>query len=426
MRVGTAQAPLHGGRCPPWLFARMRLLARAVVVHLVEAHGREEFLRRLSDPLWFHAFGCVLGFDWNSSGVTTTVCGALKEGLSGTERELGLYICGGKGGVSRGTPGEIARYCDATGQDGDALADASRMAAKVDSSCVQDGYALYHHTFIFSVQNRWAVIQQGLREADSTARRYHWLGGPDDLAQLRTALAGEKAVPVQLTLDFGGARPASAHGQPTTNDGCPWHTQRADVTAGQAGSGTSGTSRSFVRDPHAAVAAQALSDTPVLNLVAGEAEGNRSGSIAATRLAPRELLAELSRAPRDVLVLPRRHDVRPTDISPAYLERILLRTYERRPENYESLVALPGVGAKTLRALSLVSELIYGQPASFRDPARFSYAHGGKDGHPYPVNRVVYDEVIHQLGETVNAAKVAHGEKSAALKRLAEWGREGS
>ena len=412
MRVGTAQAPLHGGRCPPWLFARMRLLARAVVVHLVEAHGREEFLRRLSDPLWFHAFGCVLGFDWNSSGVTTTVCGALKEGLSGTERELGLYVCGGKGGVSRGTPGEIARHCDATGQDGDALADASRMAAKVDSSCVQDGYALYHHTFIFSVQDRWAVVQQGLREADATARRYHWLGGPDDLAQLRAALAGQKAVPVQLTLDFGGT---SGRRRAENN-----------ATAGQARSGTSGAPRSYVRDPHAAVAIQALSSTRVLNLVAGEAEGNRSGSTAATGLAPRELLAELSRAPRDVLVLPRRHDVRPGDIAPAYLERILLRTYERRPENYESLVALPGVGAKTLRALSLVSELIYGQPASFRDPARFSYAHGGKDGHPYPVNRTVYDEVIHQLGETVNAAKLAHGEKSAALKRLAEWGREGS
>jgi hypothetical protein len=405
MRVGTAQAPLHGGRCPPWLFKRMRLLARAVTVHLVEARGRDEFLRRLSDPLWFHAFGCVLGFDWNSSGVTTTVCGALKDGLAGTERELGLFVCGGKGGVSRGTPEEIARYCDATGLDGDALTDASRLSAKVDSACVQDGYTLYHHTFLFTAQNRWAVVQQGLRETDSTARRYHWLGGPADLEQLRAALAGRKAAPVQLTLDFAGPR------EPTRRTSPP--PPAAPPAAG----------RSFVRDPHSAVAAQVPCAEAVLNLVAGEAEGNRSGSVQVSRLKPTEVLRELSRLPQDALVLPRRHDVRAADVRPAYLERILLRTYERKPENYESLVALPGVGAKTLRALSLVSELIYAQPAAFRDPARFSYAHGGKDGHPYPVDREVYDQVIQHLGETVSRAQVSHQEKADALKRLAEWGR---
>jgi hypothetical protein len=391
----------------------MRVLARAMVAHMVCENGRDSFLQRLSDPLWFHAFGCVLGFDWNSSGVTTTVCGALKDGLSGTESELGLYVCGGKGGVSRGTPREIDAFCLRTGQDGEALAAASRMSAKVDSACVQDGYVLYHHTFIFTPENRFTVVQQGLRNEDSMARRYHWLGGESEIAQLRTALAGRDPRPRQMELPF---EEPDVRGQRSEVRG-----QKPDDLVPR--SLPLAPPHSFVRDPHAAVAGRSdEGGGPVLNLVASEAEANRGSSVSATRLTPRELMSELSRVPDDRLVLPRRHDVRPADIDPNYLERILLRTYERRPENYEQLVALEGVGAKTLRALSLVAELMYSQPVSWRDPARFSFAHGGKDGHPYPVNREVYDEVIHHLGETVDRASVAHSEKAEALKRLAKWG----
>lgn len=409
MRTGTAQAPLHSGRCPPWLFKRMRLLARAMVAHIVCESGREDFLKRLSDPLWFHAFGCVLGFDWNSSGVTTTVCGALKDGLAGTEGELGLFVCGGKGGVSRGTPLEIDAFCLRTGQDAASLADASRMAAKIDSACVQDGFELYHHTFVFTPEDRFAVVQQGLSEIQSMARRYHWLGGKDEIAQLRAALSGRDPRPRQMDLPF---------------DEPPKRTDRQATTPATPHAGSVGTSGGFTRDPHAAVAGRLTKDArPVLNLVAGEAEGNRGASVEATRVAPSALLAELARVPHDRLILPRRHEVRAGDIDSKYLERILIRTYERQPENYEQLLALEGVGAKTLRALSLAAELMYGQAPSWRDPARFSFAHGGKDGHPYPVNRAVYDEVIHHLGETVNRARVAHAEKSDALKRLSKWGK---
>ena len=407
MRTGTAQAPLHGGRCPPWLFKRMRLLARSIVAHIVCNGGRDDFLRRLADPLWFHAFGCVLGFDWNSSGVTTTVCGALKDGLAGTEDELGLFVCGGKGGVSRGTPREIDEFCMRSGQDGQALAAASRMAAKVDSACLQDGYELYHHTFIFTPEDRFSVVQQGLNDTNSMARRYHWLGGSGEIEQLRQALAGADPRPRQLELPF-----EAPESQPRVSSSIKVETSAATPDG-----------HPFTKDPHAAVAGRAREAAePVLNLVAGEADGNRGGSVQATRVTPRELLSELSRLPDDQLILPRRHDVRPKDIGSGYLERILLRTYERQPENYEQLVGLDGVGAKTLRALSLAAELMYGQSASWRDPARFSFAHGGKDGHPHPVNRSVYDEVIHHLGETVDRAKVAHSEKSGALKRLAKWG----
>jgi hypothetical protein len=330
---------------------------------------------------------------------------------------LGVCVCGGKGGVSRRTPAEIAGFCELTGQDGEQLAQASRMAAKVDSACVQDGYQLYHHAFIFSVQNEWAVVQQGMCEADSTARRYHWLGDERELAQLRAALAGQtRPGGQQLALDFAqDARQSPAASEPPRAE--------AAAMAGRQFSAPDSAAKSFVCEPHAAVAAQQPAAAPVLNLVAGEAEDNRAASVTATGLAPSALLKELSRLPQDALVLPRRHDLRPQDVAPGRLERILLRTYERQPGTYEALVALPGVGAKTLRALSLVAEVIYGRPASFRDPARFAYAHGGKDGHPYPVDRAVYDQVIRQLGETVSKARVAHSEKSSALKRLAEWGR---
>jgi len=331
-------------------------LSREIVAHIVQEYGRDEVLRRLSDPCWFQAFGCVLGFDWHSSGVTTTVTGALKEGLRGTERDLGIYVGGGKGAVSRRTPGEIATYCDTLSIDARPLVYASRMSAKVDSAAVQDGYQLYHHAFFFTPTGGWCVVQQGMNDASGMARRYHWLA---------------------TTLE------------------------------------------SFVNEPHAAVCAEA--GAPTLNLVAEESAGARTSSAVLAREKPGVVLDALRGLP--LLEMPRRHSVLIADVNPQYLDKILLKTYERAPENFETLLGMEGVGAKTLRALALASEVIYGTPASTRDPARFSFAVGGKDGFPYPVDLETYDKTVEVLRAAVNKANIDRSERVKALKRLVEYGK---
>ncbi len=348
-RTGTATLPLHWGTAPRWLFDRMARLARAVVCALVEEVGPEGVLRRLSDPFWFQAFGCLLGFDWHSSGLTTTVCGALKEGLRGLEHNLGVAVAGGKGRASRRTPSELEFLGDRWGLDAHRLVYASRMSAKVDSHAVQDGYQLYHHTFFVTRTGAWAVVQQGMREADRTARRYHWLGE-------------------------------------TMSD--------------------------FVCEPHAAVCADRT--VPTLNLVAQESEAARQAITALSRERPEALRRELQL----VLTLPARHRVQISDLNPDRVERVLLRTYEAQAKDFEALLALPGVGARTLRALALLSELLAGAPPSWRDPARFSFAHGGKDGHPYPVDREIYDRTVAVLEDAVRRARLGHTERLEALRRL--------
>jgi uncharacterized protein len=356
VRSGSANLPLHGGRAPAWLFSRMVRLAREITANVVQEFGSDEMLRRLSDPFWFQAFGCVLGFDWHSSGVTTTVTGALKEGLKGTERDLGIYVGGGKGAVSRRTPSEIVAYCDRLSLDATPLVYASRMSAKVDSAAVQDGYQLYHHAFFFTPTGGWCVVQQGMNDSNGMARRYHWLA-----SRLR----------------------------------------------------------SFVNEPHAAVCAER--EAPTLNLVAEESEGARGASAVLAREKPGVVLSAIQDRP--LLSMPRRHAVLVADVDPRYLDKILLKTYERAPENFETLLGMEGVGAKTLRALALASEIIYGTPASTRDPARFSFAHGGKDGFPYPVDVETYDKTIDVLRAAVNKANIDRSERVKALKRLVEYGR---
>ena len=357
MRTGSAQLPLHGGRAPAWLFSRMVLLAREITAHIVAEYGSEEVLRRLSDPHWFQAFGCVLGFDWHSSGVTTTVTGALKEGLRGTERDLGIYVGGGKGAVSRRTPGEILGYCEQLSIDARPLVYASRMSAKVDSAAVQDGYQLYHHAFFFTPAGAWCVVQQGMNDQNGMARRYHWLS-------------------------------SSVH--------------------------------NYVNEPHAAVCAEV--EAPTLNLVASESDPVRSASAELSRQDPSVVLSALKGIP--ALTMPRRHAVLRADVNPAYLQKILLKTYERAPENFETLLGMEGVGGRTLRALALVSEIIYGTPASTRDPARFSFAHGGKDGFPYPVDTETYDKTVEVLRAAVTKAGIDRSERVKALKRLVRFGEE--
>jgi hypothetical protein len=350
-RTGTALLPLHGGKAPAWLFARMTRLSAEITEAIVHEFGPREVLLRLSDPYWFQAFGCVLGFDWHSSGVTTTVCGALKEGLKGRAKALGLFVAGGKGKTSRKTPEELEEIGGAIGLDTRPQIYASRMSAKVDNNAVQDGYQLYHHSFFLCADGSWAVIQQGMNGVNRYARRYHWLS------------------------------------------------ERVD---------------DFVCEPHAAVCGPR--EAEVVNLVARESEPSRH---AVTRIAcepAEQVLTEVKKL--QTLELPARHQVAIKDIHPQRLHKILLSTYERQPEDFESLLGMPGVGPKTIRALTLISELVYGAEASVKDPARFSFAHGGKDGHPYPVDRAVYDRSIALLRQAVEAARIGQGEKLQALKRL--------
>jgi uncharacterized protein len=352
-RTGFAHLPLHGGKAPRYLFERMVPLSREIVAFIAAEHGREEVLRRLSDPFWFQAFGCVLGFDWHSSGLTTTVCGALKEGMRGLDRELGLFVAGGKGATSRKTPSEITSTCERLGRDPAPLVHASRISAKVDSAAVQDGYDLYHHSFVFTDAGDWCIVQQGMNDSNAMARRYHWL---------------------------------------------------SDAVT------------SFVDEPHAAVCADATA--PALNLVAHESAATREASAALAAARPEVTLEALGHLP--TLELPRRHEVSAArDIDPRRLQKVLLKTYEHAPKDFEELLGVEGVGAKTLRALALTSELVYGTKASFRDPARFSFAHGGKDGTPFPVDRATYDRTIATMHRALNAAKVGHTEKLAAFRRLA-------
>ncbi len=351
MRSGTAQLPLHTGKAPRWLFQRMVRLSREIVGHIVTDYGPTVLLERLSDPFWFQALGCVLGFDWHSSGVTTTTCGAIKEGIRGREHELGFYAAGGKGGTSRKTPAEIMAACEHTGTAANRLVHASRMSAKVDSAGIQDGYQLYHHAFFFSAQGHWCVVQQGMHDTNRMARRYHWLGD---------------------------------------------HVH------------------DFVCEPHEAICCDARHAT--LNLVARESDPCRNATTAIARQHHETTLQFFKRLP--TLVLPRRHAVMLEDVNPKYLSKILLTTYEDPPADFATLLATAGVGAKTMRALTLVAEIIHGTPASMRDPARFSFAHGGKDGTPFPVDCRTYDQTIDVLHDALRRATVEPNLKDEALRRL--------
>ena len=351
MKTGVAHLPLHYGKAPSWLFQRMKSLAREVTLFIIDGYGTEEMLSRLSDPFWFQALGCALGFDWHSSGVTTTVCGALKEGLKGMERELGFFIAGGKGKTSRRTPLEIEEICNRMAMNGAPLIYASRMSAKVDSAAVQDGYQIYHHTFFFTQSGQWAVVQQGMNEENRYARRYHWF-----------------------------------------SQGI----------------------RDFVCEPHWAVCCDQRNEG--LNLVAQESERTRGSLTELSHERPEFLISEGKRVIE--VSLPRAHAIPREESRLEKLEKIFIQIYERSPNNFEELLGIKGVGPKSLRALSLISELIHGVKPSFKDPTRFSFAHGGKDGHPYPVDRNVYDQTIQVLKYAIEKAKVGDKEKAEAIRRL--------
>ncbi len=362
-RAGLAELPLHPGRCPPWLFAEMKRLGGAIVKLIVQEHGRREFLRRISDPFFFQAFGCTLGFDWHSSGLTTTVCGALKEAI--VPHEFGIAVYGGKGRASRRTQEEIEDVAESFSLSShriESLKYASKMAAKVDNSCVQDGYQLYHHSFMVSEDGDWTVVQQGMQER--LARRYHWLSD--------------------------------------------------NVT-------------SFVEEPHTGIASERLGQS-ALDMTAHQSEESRKSSLDLVRDSPNSLSRLIHGAEQAsidqylpghqgalMLVMPTQHSI--SRLSTTTVEA-LRRAYEFQPDSYEELIALRGIGPKAIRALALVSELIYGTAPSWKDPAKYSFAHGGKDGIPYPVDRRTYHKTIEIVENATMKANIGENEKTKAIKRL--------
>jgi len=349
-RSGSADLPLHYGYVPTWLAERMSRLGLAITESIITEYGKEEMLRRLSDPFWFQSFGAVMGMDWHSSGITTSVMGALKTAVNPYARELGIYICGGKGKISKETPAELTRIADSTGLNGNELVRCSKLSAKVDNSAIQDGFQLYTHNFIVSNTGEWTVIQQGMRTTDKLARRYHW------------------------------------------------HSTNL---------------QSFVEEPHSGIAG--INQGNILNLTAKEASQTRDGILKINSEIPEEIIDTYQQ-----LKMPSHHDVRANDVNLKRLGSVLWLAHEHQPKDFESLLLLQGVGPRTIQSLALVSEVIHGTPTRFNDPARFSFAHGGKDGHPFPVPLKVYDETIQTLHNAVQKAKIGASEKNVAIKKLHE------
>jgi uncharacterized protein len=347
-RSGVADLPLHGGRVPPWLAARMVTLGTAIAETVVHHYGRSSLLSRLSDPFWFQALGSVMGMDWHSSGITTSVMGALKKGLNPRSHELGIYICGGRGRQSRNTPQELRAIAGRTGLAGDALVRVSRLTARIDNNAVADGFQIYLHSFVLTADGEWAVVQQGMNEESRLARRYHW--------------------------------------------------HSASV-------------RDFTADPHAAIVGEP--GGAIRNLVDGRARPAQKALLAITHEDPGTTLAEVRR-----LEMPRRHDVRSADVNARRLGAVLALAYERDLRDFASFLLLEQLGPRTLQSLALVAEVVHGAPTRFDDPARFSFAHGGKDGHPFPVPLTVYDESIGVLRRALGAAKLGRTDKLDGMARL--------
>ncbi len=355
-RTGSTDLPLHGGTVPAWLSGRMARLGRVIVEAISHHYGRDEIIHRLANPFWFQSFGAVMGMDWHSSGITTSVLGALKRGLEPVSDELGLRVCGGRGRQSRKTPDELLAVGERTGLDGHALASTSRLVAKVDSAAVQDGFSLYLHGFIIADDGLWTVVQQGMAPEGRTARRYHWL-----------------------------------------SDGL----------------------EDFVDRPHNAI--DGIPGGPILNLTDSRAAPSRSAQLELVQDNPDFAVRELRRAIAGAgshLTLPRHHEIKMSGIFLQRLHGTLAAAAQRGPVDFADLLLTPGVGARTVEALALVAEVVHGAPSRFEDPARFSFALGGKDGHPFPVPLDVYDETIGLLRRAVDQAKLGNDDRTSAIERL--------
>ena len=380
MRRGIATFTLDYGRCPRWLFERMVKLGREMTRVLVAEFGPDEFISRIADPVWFQALGTVLAFDWNASGLTTILTAALKEAIWDEEENLGLFICGGKGKTSRKTPDEITAWADKLSlpnQCADNLVYNSRMSAKVDSSLVQDSYQIYHHSFFFSRNGSWAVVQQGMNEIDASARRYHWFS--ENIEDLVC--------------------------EPHTGIVAPTRQKRLLNLTSRNSENTRQLSVEFVSSGYRSL----MKDIEILR----KYSSNLSNMVSLRYKGQQLTLLKLEDTEFKL------HPVVSEDFSQSrYLEKILRKLCDREPEHYEQLLAVRGVGPKTVRALALVGEVIYGATPSYEDPARYSFAHGGKDKIPYPVDRETYDKTISVLAEAVRHSRISPYEKDRAIKRL--------
>lgn len=348
-RSGFADLPLHGGRVPAWLAERMTKLGTAISESILYHYGPPELLSRLSDPFWFQALGAVMGMDWHSSGITTSVLGALKRGLNPRAQELGIHICGGRGRHSRNTPAELRAVADARGLDGEALVRTSRLTARVDNNAIADGFQIYLHTFILTAAGDWAVVQQGLNDSTGLARRYHW--------------------------------------------------HSASV-------------RDFTSEPHAAIVGR--HEGVIMNLVDAQARPAQEALLSVAHQDPERTIAEVER----IYTAPRHHDVRVENVDLKRLGAVLAVAYETELRDFASLLLLEKLGPRTLQSLALVAEVVHGTPTRFSDPARFSFAHGGKDGHPFPVPLKMYDESIGVLRRSLDVARLGDTEKLEGMKRL--------
>jgi len=347
-RSGVADLPLHGGRVPPWLATRMVMLGTAIVESVLYHYDRSALLSRLSDPFWFQALGSVMGMDWHSSGITTSVMGALKKGLNPRAHELGVSICGGRGKQSRNTPAELRDIAMRTSLDGDALVRTSRLTARIDNNAVADGFQIYLHSFVLTSDGEWAIVQQGMNESSRMARRYHW---------------------------------------------------------------HSAAVRDFTADPHTAIVGQHTGT--IMNLVDRQARPAQDALLAIAREDPSRTLTAIRR-----LEMPARHDVRASDVNEKRLGAVLALAHERDLRDFASFLLLEQLGPRTLQSLALIAEVVHGTPTRFDDPARFAFAHGGKDGHPFPVPLRVYDESISVLRRALDLAKLGHSEKLEGMSRL--------
>jgi hypothetical protein len=352
-RSGSADLPLHYGYVPLWLAERMAKLGLAIVETIAAEFSPSEVVSKLSNPFWFQSLGAVMGMDWHSSGITTSVMGALKKSVNPHAKELGIYICGGKGKHSLQTPNELLKVGERTGLNGLELGNCSKLTAKVDNNAIQDGFQLYMHSFIVSNAGEWAVIQQGMNPKSKTARRYHW------------------------------------------------HSK--DL-------------QSFVSEPHTFIYGQ--NQGKILNLTDKNALDARNRTLEMSRENPDKIIKEVNK-----LIMPAHHDVRMEDVNMKRLGAMLWVAHEKQPSDFEELLLLQGMGPRALQSLALVSEVIYGAPARFEDPARFSFAHGGKDGHPFPVPVNVYDETISTLQTAVYKSKMGNSDKLQAIKKLSEISR---
>ena len=423
---GHADLPLHTGTVPRWLADRMMVLGTLITESLIENFGPEEVLVRLSDPLWFQSFGAVMGMDWHSSGITTSVMYALKRGLNPRAKDLGIYVCGGRGKYSRMTPNELLQIADKEGLKGDELVRNSKLVAKVDNNAVQDGFQLYQHNFIITKSGEWAVVQQGMNPQEKKARRYHWCSTNlrSFVEDPHTAVVGENRGKI-LNLTDTQARPVRStmlemsqeNPERILNEIKQIQKPASQIILMQGG-------ESIPLASAAPVSTAASSATPSNG---GLAPRNAPQTQLLQQNHPEQgmLFSEEEIQPQTTIqvngrsiIMPAHHEVLAQDVDLKRLGGVLATAYESQPKDFEELMLTPGLGPRTLQSLTLVSEVIYGTPSRFTDPARFSFAHGGKDGHPFPVPLKIYDESIRILRDSIEKSKLGNKDKSECIERL--------